>query len=96
MKFCANLSFMFTEKPFTERYSLAKDAGFKTVETGFPFGCTIEQVTGAKQQSNIEQILVNLFTGIILYIITFTTMHCIQYAYIQYYLQETRVKVNLV
>ncbi|XP_077293909.1 hydroxypyruvate isomerase-like protein Gip [Arctopsyche grandis] len=63
MKFCANLSFMFTEMPFTERYSLAKDAGFKTVETGFPFGCTIEQVTEAKQQSNVEQILVNLYTG---------------------------------
>jgi len=62
-KFCANLSFMFTEKPFQERYKLAKDAGFKAVESGFPFGLTKEQVIEAKNSANIEQVLINIYTG---------------------------------
>lgn len=64
LKFCANLSFMFTEQPLLERYRAAKDAGFKAVETGFPFGFTKQQVVDAKNQANIEQILINIFTGI--------------------------------
>lgn len=62
-KFCANLSFMFTEAPFLERYKLAKDAGFQCVETGFPFGFTKEQVAEAKKSAGIEQVLINVFTG---------------------------------
>ncbi|XP_014364185.2 putative hydroxypyruvate isomerase [Papilio machaon] len=64
MKFCANLSFMFTEgASILERYALAKEAGFKAVETGFPFGHTLEQVKKAKESAGIEQILINLKTG---------------------------------
>ncbi|KAL4702704.1 hypothetical protein ACJJTC_011569 [Scirpophaga incertulas] len=64
MKFCANLSFMFTEvSSIIERYALAKEAGFKAVETGFPFGYTLEQVKLAKENSGLEQILINLRTG---------------------------------
>ncbi|CAH0731877.1 unnamed protein product, partial [Brenthis ino] len=64
MKFCANLSFMFTESSnILERYILARDAGFKAVETGFPFGSTLEQVKKAKESSGVEQILINLKTG---------------------------------
>lgn len=64
MKFCANLSFMFTEaSSILERYALAKDAGFKAVETGFPFGCSLEQVKEAKEKAGIEQVLINLKTG---------------------------------
>ncbi|CAG4966036.1 unnamed protein product [Parnassius apollo] len=46
-----------------ERYALAKEAGFKAVETGFPFGHTLEQVKMAKESSGVEQILINLKTG---------------------------------
>lgn len=64
MKFCANLSFMFTEaSSILERYALAKDAGFKAVESGFPFGFTLEQVKEAKERAGIEQVLINLKTG---------------------------------
>ncbi|CAG9567977.1 unnamed protein product [Danaus chrysippus] len=64
MKFCANLSFMFTEtSSILERYALAKEAGFKAVETGFPFGNTLDQVKQAKEQAGIEQVLINLKTG---------------------------------
>lgn len=64
MKFCANLSFMFTEaSSMLERYALAKEAGFKAVESGFPFGFTLDQVKEAKEKSGLEQVLVNLKTG---------------------------------
>ncbi|CAH1372388.1 putative hydroxypyruvate isomerase [Tenebrio molitor] len=63
MKFCANLSFMFTEQPFLERYKLAKEAGFKAVETGFPFNLTEKQVTDAKNHADIKQVLINTYTG---------------------------------
>lgn len=65
MKFSANLAFMFKEKPgMVDRYALAKEAGFKTVETGFPLGYTVEQVTEAKESAGINQVLINLYTGI--------------------------------
>lgn len=65
MKFCANLAFMFTAEASSvlERYALAKEAGFRAVETGFPFGCTLEQVKQAKEAAGIEQVLINLNTG---------------------------------
>lgn len=64
MKFCANLSFMFPEgATILERYALAKEAGFKAVESGFPFGHTLEQVQQAKENAGIEQVLINLKTG---------------------------------
>ncbi|XP_049884943.1 putative hydroxypyruvate isomerase [Pectinophora gossypiella] len=64
MKFCANLSFMFTEgSSILERYALAKEAGFKAVESGFPFGHTLDEVRQAKERAGIEQVLINLKTG---------------------------------
>lgn len=50
-----------------ERYALAKEAGFKAVESGFPFGHTVEQVRQAKQSADIEQVLINLITGMYCY-----------------------------
>lgn len=64
MKFCANLSFMFTENSsILERYGLAKEAGFRAVESGFPFGYSLDQVCAAKNNAGIEQVLINLCTG---------------------------------
>ncbi|XP_066142198.1 putative hydroxypyruvate isomerase isoform X2 [Euwallacea fornicatus] len=62
-KFCANLSFLFKEKPLLERYAAAKNAGFHCVESGFPFGFTKEQVVDAKNSAGIEQLLINSLTG---------------------------------
>ncbi|CAH2012075.1 unnamed protein product [Acanthoscelides obtectus] len=62
-KLCANLSFMFGEKAFLERYNLAKNAGFKAVESGFPYGISKQQVVDAKNAAGIDQILVNVYTG---------------------------------
>lgn len=64
IKFASNLSFMFMEAPsMIQRYKLAKEAGFKAVESGFPFGLSIEDVSEAKKNADIEQILINVFTG---------------------------------
>lgn len=65
VKFASNLSFMFTEAPnIVDRYQLAKQAGFKAVESGFPFGFSVQQVAEAKKKANVNQILLNVFTGI--------------------------------
>lgn len=64
LKFVSNLSFMFLESPsLIERYQLAKEAGFKAVESGFPLGFSPEEVANVKNKANIEQILINVFTG---------------------------------
>lgn len=64
LKFASNLSFMFTETPaIIERYKLAKEAGFKAVESGFPFGYSIKDVSEARKKADIEQILINVYTG---------------------------------
>nr|CAI5858197.1 unnamed protein product [Callosobruchus analis]CAI5863731.1 unnamed protein product [Callosobruchus analis] len=62
-KFCANISFMFIEKPFLDRYNLAKSVGFKAVESGFPYGIQKEHVVDAKNAAGVDQILVNVYTG---------------------------------
>lgn len=62
----ANLSFMFTELPFIERYAAAVKAGFKYCESGFPpidQGVNLNDVIEAKNKSGIEQVLLNLYTG---------------------------------
>lgn len=63
-KFSANLSFMFLEKSFLERYKAAKDAGFKAVESGFPFGVDLQHVVDVKKLSGVKQVLLNIFTGL--------------------------------
>lgn len=62
-KFCANLSFIFTDVPFVERYAAASRAGFKAVESGFPYQVPIEEVTAAKKAAGIQQVLINVYTG---------------------------------
>lgn len=65
LKFASNLNFMFLECPnLIGRYQLAKDAGFQAVETGFPFGYSIQQVREAKEAARVDQILINVFTGL--------------------------------
>lgn len=64
LKLASNLSFMFGECPLLiGRYQMAKKAGFKAVETGFPFGFTLQQVVDAKKTADVEQVLINVYTG---------------------------------
>lgn len=64
LKFAGNLSFMFTEaSSIIERYKLAKNAGFRAVESAFPCGFSIEDVVQAKEQAGVDQVLINVYPG---------------------------------
>ncbi|XP_013186119.2 putative hydroxypyruvate isomerase [Amyelois transitella] len=64
MKFCANLFFMFPkESTMAERYALAKEVGFKAVESRFPMGHTVSEVKQIKENSGLQLVMLNLKTG---------------------------------
>ena len=65
LKFCANLSFMFQNETnnLLERYNFAKEAGFKGVEVAFPYDIDKEKLAKVKDQSGLQQILLNAFPG---------------------------------
>ena len=41
MKTCANLTMLFTELPFLERFGAARSAGFDAVEVLFPYDIAV-------------------------------------------------------
>jgi hydroxypyruvate isomerase len=59
----ANLSMMFTEVPFLERFALAADAGFKGVEYLFPYDHPAETIAKALQDNGLQNVLFNLPPG---------------------------------
>lgn len=62
-KFAANLSFLFTEVPFAERFSQAAQAGFTGVEYLFPYDWPAAEVAAWLQAAHLEQVLFNLPPG---------------------------------
>ncbi len=62
-KLAANLSMMFTEVPFLERFSAAAACGFKAVEFLFPYEETPEAVARAREAAGVEVALFNLSAG---------------------------------
>ena len=62
-KFCANLTMMFNEVSFLERFSRAAKAGFTAVEYMFPFDWPKEQVVDALKENGLKQILHNIPCG---------------------------------
>lgn len=63
MRFSVNLSTVFTEYPFLERFTKAKEAGFQYVECQFPYNFSIEELKQAIHQNQLELILLNLPPG---------------------------------
>lgn len=63
LKFAANLSMLFTEVPFMERFALAKEAGFSFVEYMFPYDHKIEDIKKTLLNHALQQILFNLPAG---------------------------------
>lgn len=64
-KFCPNISFLFNDIPFAQRYQQAKVLGFQGVESGFPYNVDPKELVEAKVTSGLEHILLNIYTGII-------------------------------
>ncbi len=62
-KFAANLSMMFNEVPFLERFAAAARAGFKGVEFLFPYDHAPVDLAEALRDNGLEQALFNLPPG---------------------------------
>ena len=62
-KFAANLSFLFTDAAFSERFRRAAAAGFKGVEYLFPYEFPADEVAAWLQAAGLEQVLFNLPPG---------------------------------
>lgn len=62
-KFAANLSMMFNEVPFLDRFQAAAAAGFKAVEFLFPYEFSPEEVEGKAKAAGTEIILFNMPAG---------------------------------
>src|SRR5579875_1459310 len=62
-RFAANLSMMFTEWPFLDRFAAAADAGFAAVEYLFPYDHPAEDVGAALSRAGLTQALFNLPPG---------------------------------
>jgi hydroxypyruvate isomerase len=59
----ANLSTLFTDVPFLERFALARSAGFEVVECQFPYEASPEVVRRAMADAGVRLVLLNLPAG---------------------------------
>ena len=62
-KFAANLTMMFTEVPFLDRFQAAKDAGFNAVEFLFPYDHPVPNVVSRAQEAGVTVALFNMPPG---------------------------------
>jgi hydroxypyruvate isomerase len=61
--FAVNLTFLFTEIPFLERFSAARRAGFDAVEFMFPYDYDLAEIKTQLGENNLKLILCNLPAG---------------------------------
>lgn len=65
----ANVSMLFTEAPYLDRFQLAADAGFRTVESWWPFlephpgNDRVDEVARRVSDAGVELIAVNFYAG---------------------------------
>ncbi|KAA9263664.1 TIM barrel protein, partial [Escherichia coli] len=62
-RFAANLSMMFTEVPFIERFAAARKAGFDAVEFLFPYDYSPQQIQQQLAQNHLTLALFNTAPG---------------------------------
>lgn len=62
-RFAANLSMLFTEVPFLERFERAANAGFEAVEFLFPYAHTVEEIQARLNATGLKIVLHNLPAG---------------------------------
>ena len=62
-KFAANLTMLFTELPFMQRFEAAAKAGFKAVEYLFPYPFDKKELSAALRANGLQQVLHNLPAG---------------------------------
>ena len=62
-KFAANLTMLFTEHAFLDRFEAAAKAGFKAVEFLFPYAWTAEEIKQRLDANGLTLVLHNLPAG---------------------------------
>ena len=62
-RFAANLTMLFTELPFMQRFEAAAKAGFKAVEYLFPYPFDKKELSAALRANGLQQVLHNLPAG---------------------------------
>ncbi len=62
-RFSANISMLFKEVEFPERFEAAARAGFKAVEIQFPYGWSMRQLGEIAQHAGVEVVLINIPAG---------------------------------
>lgn len=62
-KFSANLTFLYTDRPFLDRFAAAAAAGFPAVEYMSPYETEPEAITARLREHGLEQALFNLPSG---------------------------------
>jgi hydroxypyruvate isomerase len=63
VRFAANVSILFRETPFLDRFATAKSAGFNAVEFWWPTGERLDDVAAAVKDAEVEVILINFDAG---------------------------------
>lgn len=63
LKLAANLTMLFTELPFLDRFQAASEAGFQYVEYLFPYPFEAPQLVQRLRDNNLSQVLFNLPAG---------------------------------
>lgn len=62
-KFAANLTMLFTEVPFLERFQAAREAGFRYVEFLSPYEYEYDELKQAVDRNGLQVVLINLPSG---------------------------------
>lgn len=64
LKFCANISWLFTELPdFSKRIYAAASAGFQAVEAAWLYDSDLSELQKAKETAGVEVVLINTPPG---------------------------------
>ncbi|MEW5723709.1 MAG: TIM barrel protein [Thermodesulfobacteriota bacterium] len=61
--FAANLTFLFHELPFLDRFQAARETGFRYVEHAFPYDTAPEEIQKRLKQTGLNMVLINLPPG---------------------------------
>jgi hydroxypyruvate isomerase len=62
-KYAANLTMLFTEAPFLDRFALAAEAGFEAVEFLFPYAFPAHEIRRRLDENGLQLVLHNLPAG---------------------------------
>lgn len=63
LRYCVNLSMIYTEHPFLERFALAARGGFSAIEYHFPYEFAAKDIKSRLESLALTQVLFNLHPG---------------------------------